>query len=302
MPIRVDNDLPAREVLESENIFMMGEERANLQEIRPLEIVILNLMPLKADYEIQLLRALSNTPLQVNITYMTISGHVSKNTSSSHINKFYTTFDQVSSQHYDGMIITGAPVETITYEQVDYWEELVEIMDWSQTHVTSTMHICWGALAGLYYHYKIDKVPMEKKLSGVYKHRVLDRTDPLVRGFDDWFDAPHSRYYGVLKEDVLLRPQLQLLAESQEAGCYLIRDTHLNVYLMGHPEYDRMSLDAEYRRDIEKGINIDVPEHYYEQDDPKRTPLLTWRAHANTLYTNWLNFYVYQETPYRLND
>ena len=300
MPIRVDNDLPAREVLESENIFMMGEERANTQEIRPLEIVILNLMPLKADYEIQLLRSLSNTPLQVNITYLNISGHESKNTSASHINKFYTTFDQVKDRRYDGMIITGAPVETLKFEEVDYWEEMKSIMDWTVDHVTSTFYICWGALAALYHFYGIDKVQMPKKLSGVYRHRVLDRTEPLVRGFDDCFDAPHSRYYGVSREDILANDELMLLAESKDAGCYLIKDVRGNIYLMGHPEYDRMSLDAEYKRDIAKGIEIDIPEHYYEQDDPARTPLLTWRAHANTLYTNWLNFYVYQTTPYVL--
>ena len=300
MPIRVDNDLPAREVLESENIFMMGEERANTQEIRPLEIVILNLMPLKADYEIQLLRSLSNTPLQVNITYLNISGHESKNTSASHINKFYTTFDQVKDRRYDGMIITGAPVETLKFEEVDYWEEMISIMDWTVDHVTSTFYICWGALAALYHFYGIDKVQMPKKLSGVYRHRVLDRTEPLVRGFDDCFDAPHSRYYGVSREDILANDELMLLAESKDAGCYLIKDVRGNIYLMGHPEYDRMSLDAEYKRDIAKGIEIDIPEHYYEQDDPARTPLLTWRAHANTLYTNWLNFYVYQTTPYVL--
>lgn len=299
MPIRVDNDLPAREVLESENIFMMGEERADLQQIRPLEIVILNLMPLKSDYEIQLLRALSNTPLQVNVTYMTISSHVSKNTSASHINKFYKTFDALKDTHFDGMIITGAPVETIAYEDVEYWDELVGIMEWTKKNVTSTLHICWGALAGLYYHYNIPKVKVEKKLSGIYKHRVLDRCEPLVRSFDDVFDAPHSRYYGVNKEAVLENSKLYLLAESNEAGCYLIKDNHRNIFLLGHPEYDRMSLDAEYKRDIAKGIEIAVPEHYYEDDDPTNTPLLTWRGHANTLYTNWLNFYVYQQTPYK---
>ena len=301
MPIRVDNDLPAREVLESENIFMMGEDRADLQQIRPLEIVILNLMPLKADYEIQLLRSLSNTPLQVNITYMNISGHESKNTAASLINKFYTGFDQIRKKRYDGMIITGAPVETMSYEEVDYWDELTQIMEWTKTHVTSTFYICWGALAALYYFYGIDKVPMAKKLSGVYTHRLFDRTEPLVRGFDDWFKAPHSRYYGVNREDILAREELMLLAESDEAGVYLVKDDRANIFLMGHPEYDRMSLDAEYKRDLAKGIEIDVPEHYYEQDDPARTPLLTWRAHANTLYTNWLNFYVYQTTPYELD-
>lgn len=299
MPIRVDNDLPAREILESENIFMMGEDRADTQEIRPLEIAILNLMPLKPDYEIQLLRALSNTPLQVNVTYLNVSSHVSRHTSASHINKFYTTFESVSRMYFDGLIITGAPVETMEFEEVAYWEELTRIMDWTRTNVTSTLHICWGALAGLYYHYGIRKVSTGKKLSGIYRHRVLDRCEPIVRSFDDVFDAPHSRYYGVEKADILSNPQLMLLAESKEAGCYLIRDSRGNIYLLGHPEYDRMSLDAEYRRDLEKGMDAEIPVHYYENDDPTMTPLLTWRGHANTLYTNWLNFYVYQQTPYK---
>lgn len=300
MPIRVDNDLPAREVLESENIFMMGEDRANLQDIRPLEIVILNLMPVKPDYEIQLLRALSNTPLQVNVTYLNLSTHTSKNTSASHINKFYTTFDMVKEMHYDGMIITGAPVEHMDFEQVSYWSELTQIMDWTRTHVTSTLYICWGAFAGIYYHYGIQKIQMNRKLSGIYSHRVLDRCEPLVRSFDDVFNAPHSRYCGVSKEDVLAHEELQLLAESDAAGVYLVKNTTgKDIFLFGHPEYDRMSLDAEYRRDLAKGIDIQVPENYYENDDPDTTPLLTWRGHANTLYTNWLNFFVYQETPYK---
>ena len=299
MPIRVDNDLPAREVLESENIFMMGEERADTQQIRPLEIVILNLMPLKQDYEIQLLRALSNTPLQVNVTCMNVCSHVSKHTSASHINKFYTTFEAVRNMYFDGLIITGAPVETMEFEEVSYWEELASIMEWSKTNVTSTFHICWGALAGLYYHYGIQKTPTGKKLSGVYSHRLLDRCEPIVRSFDDVFYAPHSRYFGVKRDDVLANEHLMLLAESDEAGCYLIKDDQGNIYLLGHPEYDRMSLDAEYKRDLAKGMDAEVPVHYYENDDPSTTPLLTWRGHANTLYTNWLNFYVYQATPYK---
>lgn len=301
MPIRVENDLPARAVLESENIFMMGMNRAEMQEIRPLEILILNLMPVKPDYETQLLRALSNTPLQVNVTYLNVSTHHSKNTSASHINKFYTTFDQIRENCYDGMILTGAPVEDLDFTQVNYWGELTEIMEWTKYHVTSTLYICWGAMAGMYYHFGIPKVTFKKKLFGIYKHRVLDRCDPLTRSFDDVFDAPHSRYSGVRKEDVVQNPELQLLAESQEAGVYLVKSTDgRHVFLFGHPEYDRMSLDAEYRRDLSKGINIQLPENYYEEDDPDTTPLLTWRGHANTLYTNWLNYYVYQVTPYRL--
>lgn len=299
MPIRVENGLPAREVLESENIFMMGENRAATQRVRPLNIIILNLMPVKQDYETQLLRALSNTPIQVNVTYLNVSGHESKNTPASHINKFYVTFDQVEEEFYDGMIITGAPVENLPFEEVTYWEELCRIMEWSKTHVTSTFHICWGALAGIWYHYGIEKVALPEKLSGIYVHRVLDRCEPLVRSFDDLFYAPHSRYSGVREEDVLAHDKLQLLAVSEQAGVYLVKSRDgKQVFLFGHPEYDRMSLDSEYKRDVERGISIDPPLHYYENDDPSCTPLLTWRCHANMLYTNWLNFYVYQVTPY----
>lgn len=302
MPIRVENDLPARAVLESENIFMMGMDRAEMQEIRPLEILILNLMPVKPDYETQLLRALSNTPLQVNVTYLNVSTHHSKNTSATHINKFYTTFDQIRENNYDGMILTGAPVEDMEFEKVNYWGELTQIMEWTKCHVTSTLYVCWGAMAGMYYHFSIQKIQFEKKLFGIYRHRVLDRCDPLTRSFDDVFDAPHSRYSGVRREDVVNHPNLQLLAESKEAGVYLAKSRDgRHVFLFGHPEYDRMSLDAEYRRDLAKGIPIQVPENYYENDDPDTTPLLTWRGHANSLYTNWLNYYVYQVTPYRLN-
>lgn len=299
MPIRVQNDLPARAVLESENIFMMGEMRASMQRVRPLNIIILNLMPVKQDYETQLLRALSNTPLQVNVTYLNVTSHHSKNTPATHINKFYTTFPQVKQDFYDGMIITGAPVEDLDFEEVEYWEELKEIMEWSKTHVTSTFHICWGAMAGLYYHFGIPKMQFGEKLSGIYLHHVLDRCEPLVRSFDDVFYAPHSRYSGVDRQEVLNHHQLQLLAESDEAGVYLVKSRDgRQVFLFGHPEYDRMSLDAEYKRDVKKGIEIAPPIHYYENDDPQMTPLLTWRCHANMLYTNWLNFYVYQVTPY----
>ena len=301
MPIRVQNDLPARAVLESENIFMMGEERAKMQQIRPLQIVILNLMPVKPDYETQLLRALSNTPLQVEVTYLNVSTYQSKNTPISHINKFYTTFEQIKEQSFDGMIITGAPVENLEFSEVQYWEELTTIMEWTKTHVTSTLHVCWGAMAGIYYHYGIEKVELPKKLSGIYKHRTLDRREPLVRSFDDIFDAPHSRYSGVRKEDVLNNEKLQLLAESKKAGVYLVKSIDgKNIFLFGHPEYDRMTLDEEYHRDLAKGLCVLVPENYYENDDPNNTPVLTWRGHANTLYANWLNYYVYQVTPYKL--
>lgn len=300
MPIRVADDLPARAVLESENIFMMGNDRGDTQRIRPLNIVILNLMPLKQDYETQLLRALSNTPLQIDVTYLNVKSHESKHTSSSHISKFYTIFEHIQNNFYDGMIITGAPVETIPFEEVTYWDELKEIMKWTKTHVTSTLHICWGAMAGMYYHYGINKVSLPKKLSGIYQHRVLDRCDQLVRSFDDYFYAPHSRYCGVKREDVLANSALQLLAESDEAGVYLVKSRDgKDIFLFGHPEYDRMALDAEYHRDLAKGIEIEMPEHYYENDDPDTTPLLIWRGHANIFYSNWLNFYVYQVTPYQ---
>lgn len=301
MPIKVQNDLPARAALESENIFVMDESRALEQNIRPLQIVILNLMPVKDDYEIQLLRALSNTPLQVEVTFLNVSTHESKNTPMRHLNKFYRHFDSIRESGFDGMIITGAPVEHLEFEQVEYWEELCVIMEWSKTHVTSTFHICWGALAGLYYHYGIPKVNTEVKLSGVYRHRLLDRRAPLVRGFDDVFYAPHSRFSGVRREDVLAREELQILAESDEAGVFLVQNRDASqIFLLGHPEYDRMSLDAEYHRDLSRDLDPVVPVNYYEKNDADRTPLLTWRCHANTLYTNWLNFCVYQVTPYEL--
>lgn len=303
MPIKVQKDLPARAVLESENIFIMDEDRAMSQDIRPLEILILNLMPIKEDTETQLLRALSNTPLQVDCTFLMLSTHVSKNTSASHLNKFYVTFDEICHKKYDGMIITGAPVENLPYEEVNYWEELTKMMEWSKTHVTSTIHICWGAQAALYYHYGIPKYTREKKLSGIYEHRVLNRKIPLVRSFNDIFFAPHSRYTEVRKEDILKHPELQILAESEEAGIFLVmsRDGR-QIFVQGHPEYDRMTLNNEYHRDLKKGLNPEVPVNYYENNDPFSVPLLTWRNTSNTLYTNWLNYYVYQVTPYLLEN
>lgn len=301
MPIKVQNDLPARAALESENIFVMDESRALGQDIRPLQVVILNLMPVKDDYETQLLRALSNTPLQVEVTFLNVSSHESKNTPVRHLNKFYTHFDRLRERSFDGMIITGAPVEHLEFEQVEYWEELKEIMEWSRSHVTSTFHICWGALAGLYYHYGISKVNTKEKLSGIYRHRLLDRRAPLVRGFDDVFYAPHSRFSGVRAEDVAARRELQILAVSDEAGIFLVQNRDASqIFLLGHPEYDRMALDGEYHRDLVRHLDPAVPVNYYEGDDADCTPLLTWRCHANTLYTNWLNFCVYQVTPYDL--
>ena len=303
MPIKIQSDLPAKVELEEENIFVMDENRAISQNIRPLEIIVLNLMPIKQDTELQLLRGLSNTPLQIDVTFLQMSSHVSKNTSASHIKKFYQTFEEIKSNNYDGMIITGAPVEKLDFEEVNYWDELTTVMEWSKKHVTSTIHICWGAQAGLYYHYGIKKELLSKKLSGVYKHRVMNRKEPLVRGFDDVFMAPHSRYTQASRQQILDNPRLKVLADSDEAGIYIVLgDGGKEIFVMGHPEYDRLTLDQEYKRDIDKGIEPDLPVNYYPDDDCNRRPLLSWRSHANNLYTNWLNYYVYQITPYDLNE
>ena len=301
MPIKIQNDLPARAILESENVFIMDETRALNQDIRPLKIGILNLMPLKEDTETQLLRALSNTPLQVECTYMAMTSHESRHTPESHLNKFYVGFSEVEKQWFDGMIITGAPVELMEYEEVSYWEELKIIMEWSKTHVTSTMHLCWGAQAGLYYHYGIPKYRRKDKLSGIYLHKALDKKVPLLRSFDDYFYCPHSRHTEVREADLLKCPQLKILAKSKEAGVFLImsRDGR-QIFVQGHPEYDRMTLNHEYHRDLNKGLNPVIPCNYYENNDPFSIPPLVWRNMADTLYTNWLNFYVYQVTPYHL--
>jgi len=302
MPIRVQNDLPAKEILERENIFVMDELRATHQDIRPIRIGLLNLMPLKEDTELQILRSLSNTPIQVDIVFVTMSSHESKNTPTSHLNKFYVTFETIKKQKFDGFIITGAPVEQISFEEVDYWEELKEIMEWSKRHVTSTIHICWGAQAALYHHFGIDKVQLPEKLFGVFEHRVLNRKVPLIRGFDDVFLAPHSRYTDVPIEKIRTEERLTILAESEEAGMFLaIADEGRQIFVTGHPEYDRITLEKEYRRDKDKGLDIKVPKSYYPNDDDSMRPLLTWRAHGNNLYTNWLNYYVYQITPYDLD-
>ncbi len=301
MPIKIQNDLPARSILESENVFIMDESRALSQDIRPLEILILNLMPLKEDTETQLLRALSNTPIQVECTFMTTTDHTSTHTSMSHLNKFYVTFPEIRDRRYDGMIITGAPVEMMDFEEVDYWNELCEIMDWSTTHVTSTIHLCWGAQAALYHFYGIPKHLRKEKLSGIYLHRTLDRYVPLTRGFDDFFYCPHSRNTEVREEDILEHDDLQILAKSDIAGVFLvIKKDGSQIFLQGHPEYDRMTLDYEYHRDLERGLNPRIPENYYINDDPSTTPPLMWRNMANTLYANWINYYVYQTTPYDL--
>lgn len=302
MPIKVQNNLPAKKIMEQENIFMMDETRATTQNIRPLYIAVLNLMPLKEDTEVQLLRSLSNTPLQIEITFLTTASYIGKNTTLSHLNEFYKTYDDVKERKFDGLIITGAPVEQMEYEEVQYWEELKQIMEWSKANVTSTMHICWGAQAGLYYHYGIQKEQLDHKLFGVFRHRVLNRRIPLVRGFDDVFYAPHSRHTDVPIEKLRADDRITILAESDEAGAFLsMAKDGRQIFVMGHPEYDRMTLDQEYKRDLSKGLPIDIPKNYYPDDNPDNRPLLTWRAQANNLYTNWLNYYVYQVTPYDLD-
>lgn len=301
MPIRVQNDLPVKEILEHENIFVMDEYRAAHQDIRPISIGLLNLMPLKEDTELQILRSLSNTPLQVDVTFVRMTSHVSKNTSTSHIFKFYEAFEDIKNQKFDGFIITGAPVEQMKFEEVDYWDELTEIMEWTKTNVTSTLHLCWGAQAGLFYHYGINKEMLPKKLSGVYCHRVRNRKIPLVRGFDDVFMAPHSRHTEVPQRLLEEDDRITILADSLQAGVFLcMAEEGRQIFVMGHPEYDRMTLDSEYKRDMGRGLNPQIPENYYPDDDPENKPVLTWRAHANNLYTNWLNYYVYQVTPYDL--
>ena len=299
MPIKTQNDLPAKEILEKENVFVMDENRAVHQNIRQLEIAIVNLMPLKEETELQILRSLSNTPLQVNVTFITTKSHESTHTSMSHLNKFYQTFDEVKNQKFDGLIITGAPVELMEYEEVDYWDEICQIMEWSKEHAFSTLHLCWGAQAGLYYHYGIQKYVLDKKMFGVFRHHVKNRKVPLVRGFDDIFYAPHSRHTEVRKEDIEKCENLTILAESDEAGVFLVIDkTGKQIFVMGHPEYDRLTLDSEYKRDKNKGLPIDVPVNYYPNDDDTQKPVLTWRSHGNILYSNWLNYYVYQDVPY----
>lgn len=301
MPIRTQNDLPAKAVLENENIFVMDENRALSQNIRPLEIIILNLMPLKEDTEVQLLRALSNTPLQINITFLQTASYVSTHTAASHLNQFYEVFDDIKHKRYDGMIITGAPVEQLDFEEVDYWDELVEIMEWTKHNVTSTLHICWGAQAGLYYHYGVKKVLLKEKLSGIYRHRVLNRKNPLVRGFDDVFLAPHSRYTASDPDDIRKNQELIVLAQSDEAGDLLVMDKDgSRIFVLGHLEYDRLTLDKEYKRDMAKGLEPEMPKNYYTDDDDRIRPNLTWRATSNCLYSNWLNYFVYQITPFEL--
>ena len=301
MPIKIPNSLPARETLEGENIFVMTEYRAMHQDIRPLNLLILNLMPTKIATETQLLRKFSNTPLQIQVELLQTISHDAQNVDRSHLESFYTSYDQIKDKNYDGLVITGAPVENLDFETVDYWEELCQIMEWSKTHVHSTLHICWGAQAGLYYHYGIPKYALPQKLFGVFDHRVLKPSSPLVRGFDDRFYAPHSRHTEVLEEDIRKVPGLEVLAVSEEAGVFAVKtEDSRQFFLLGHLEYDRNTLAQEYWRDVDRGLDIQVPRHYFPNDDPNQTPIVRWRSAGQLIYTNWLNYYVYQTTPYDL--
>ena len=299
MPIKISNHLPAAKILESENIFVMTEERATHQDIRPLQILILNLMPTKIETETQLLRLLGNSPLQLDIDLLQTVTHISKNTSREHLLEFYQTFADVQKNKYDGMIITGAPVESLDFTQVDYWDELCEIMDWSVTNVYSTLHICWGAQAGLYHHHHIPKYPLPQKLSGIFRHRLIDPQHPLTRGFDEMFYIPHSRYTEVHQDDIDKKESLQLLALSETAGAAIIATKDARqVFITGHCEYDRYTLANEYKRDVARGIHPALPQNYFPGNDPDAVPPLVWRGHANLLFANWLNYFVYQQTPY----
>ena len=301
MPIKIPDSLPARAVLESENIFVMTEYRAMHQDIRPLNLLILNLMPTKIVTETQLLRKLSNTPLQISVELLQTASYVGHYTDSSHLDSFYTTFDRIRDKNFDGLIITGAPVENLEFDQVDYWDELCQIMEWSKTHVHSTLHICWGAQAGLYYHYGIPKRTLPKKLFGVYEHKVLKPSSPWFRGFDDVFYAPNSRYTEVWESDIRQVPRLEMMASGDEAGVFAVKsEDSRHFFVLGHPEYDPDTLAKEYFRDVEKGLDIDVPVNYFPQDDPANSPIVRWRSAGQLLYTNWLNYYVYQTTPYDL--
>ncbi len=303
MPVKIPSTLPAKTTLENENIFVMDEDRAIHQDIRALRVAILNLMPTKISTETQILRLLSNSALQVEVTLLHTASHEARNTDAEHLMEHYVTFDDVKNQKFDGLIITGAPVEQMPFEEVDYWQELKLIMDWSESNVESTFHICWGAQAGLYHKYGIPKYDLPHKMFGVFEHRLLNRTESLMRGFDDIFLAPHSRHTEIRRVDIEKHPDLQILAESEDAGVYIVSDRiGRNLYITGHSEYDPFTLKAEYDRDVNKGLPIHVPKNYYPNDDPTQTPNVRWRGHANLLYANWLNYYVYQSTPYDLNE
>lgn len=303
MPIKIPNDLPAMEILTNENIFVMSEERAAHQDIRPLKIAIFNLMPTKIVTETQILRLLGNSPIQVEIELLHPRSHQSKNTPEEHLTTFYKHFEDVRAQKFDGMIITGAPVELMDFAEVDYWEELREIMEWSKNHVYSTLHLCWGAQAGLYHHFGVPKYTLTQKMFGVFPHRVNKKNVKLMRGFDDVFYVPHSRHTETRPADIASVEELEVLAESDEAGPYIVSSKHgRQIFVAGHSEYDPLTLKVEYERDINKGLDIAVPANYFPDDDPAREPLVRWRSHANLLFSNWLNYYVYQETPFELDE
>ena len=303
MPIRIPNELPATKTLTEENIFVMTETRARTQDIRPLQILLLNLMPTKIDTETQLSRLLGNTPLQVELTLLHMKTHESKNTAKEHLLSFYKVFDDIKDRNFDGMVITGAPVEHLAFEEVEYWDELCKIMEWSKTHVFSTFHICWGAQAGLYYHYGIQKKPLSEKMFGIFEHTVREKKSMLFRGFDDTFLAPHSRHTTVDEADILAEKALKILAVSEKAGVYAVKSrNNRQIFITGHSEYDQNTLAKEYFRDVNLGKAIAVPENYFPDDNPENPPRVTWRAHANLLYSNWLNYFVYQTTPYDITD
>ena len=303
MPLTLPDKLPAIELLKKENIFVMDTTRASSQDIRPLRIAVLNLMPLKITTETDLVRLLSNSPLQIELSFMKVKSHTSKNTPIEHMQAFYTDFEEMRQHKYDGFIITGAPVEHLDFEEVGYWEEMKEIFEWARHNVTSTLYICWAAQAGLYHHYGIPKYPLGKKMFGIFKHTIANPELPIFRGFDDEFHVPHSRHTEVRREDIECHPELSILAESEESGVYMVMAREgREIFLTGHSEYSPLTLDTEYRRDLAKGLPIEMPQHYYPNDDPEQPPLVRWRGHANLLFNNWLNYYVYQATPYRLED
>lgn len=303
MPLTLPDKLPAIELLKKENIFVMDTTRAVSQDIRPLRIAVLNLMPLKITTETDLVRLLSNSPLQIELSFMKVKSHTSKNTPIEHMQAFYTDFEEMRQHKYDGFIITGAPVEHLDFEEVGYWEEMTEIFEWARHNVTSTLYICWAAQAGLYHYYGVPKYPLEKKMFGIFKHTVANAELPIFRGFDDEFYVPHSRHTEVRREDIERCPELNILAESEESGVYMVMAREgREIFLTGHSEYSPLTLDTEYRRDLGKGLPIEMPQHYYPNDDPEQPPLVRWRGHANLLFNNWLNYYVYQATPYKLED
>ena len=303
MPLNLPANIPAIDLLKKENIFVMNSNRASEQDIRPLKVVILNLMPIKITTETDLIRLLSNTPLQIEIDFMKLQSHTSKNTPIEHLKAFYKPFDEIAKSNYDGMIITGAPVEQMEFEQVNYWEELTSIFDWAKKHVTSTLFICWAAQAGLYHHYNIPKYALKEKLFGVFSHQSLQPQNPIFRGFDDVFYVPHSRYTEIKKEDICKNPELKILSESDEAGIHMVMARNgREFFITGHSEYSPNTLGDEYRRDLKKGLQIAIPKNYFIDNDPNKKPLVTWRGHANLLFSNWLNYFVYQETPYNIED